>query len=308
MKYDEKIFKKLLNCKNAEKVFDYLLDNLKETVKSWDYFVNWDKVQKNYNDIKLYLHMLDTLVGSKNVEHDAEMLLQKEPEIIKIIPALLAMRDKKISILVDRKKFKVQKFDFSEKTPVKDGVKFMKESGFLKLVSDRNIKSMPDYFIGVETGLDSNGRKNRSGKSMENLMELFIKDICDKNGWEYIAQATAEKIKKQWGKYITVKKSSKRIDFAVNTPHKLFLIETNFYDDGGSKLKSTAGEYADIYKQWTKDGHQFIWITDGLGWKKTRRPLRDAFDKTDYILNISMVQKGVLEALLKHKKTASRKK
>ena len=105
----------------------------------------------------------------------------------------------------------------------------MKESGFLDLLSDRTIKSIPDYFIGVEVGLDSNGRKNRSGTSMENLAEFFIKDICQRNGYEYIAQATADKIYKQWGKKITVNKSSKRIDFAINTPHKLYLIETNFY-------------------------------------------------------------------------------
>ncbi len=134
---------------------------------------------------------------------------------------------------------------------------------------------------------------------MEDIIELFIKDICDRNDFEYITQATADKIFQKWGKKITVNKSSKRIDFAINTPQKLFLIETNFYGGGGSKLKSTAGEYADIYKQWTKDGHQFVWITDGLGWKTTQRPLRDTFDVTDYILNIDMVRKGILEALLK---------
>ena len=176
---------------------------------------------------------------------------------------------------------------------------FLKESGFLKLVSDKTIKSIPDYFIGVEVGLDSNGRKNRSGTSMEDIAEFFIKDICQRKGYEYIPQATADKIKQKWNKDITVTKSSKRIDFAVNTPNKLYLIETNFYGGGGSKLKSTAGEYAEIYHQWTNDGHQFIWITDGLGWQSTKRPLRDTFDNTDYIINLDMIQKGVLEDLLK---------
>ncbi len=298
MKYSQ-IFNKLLGCKNDNEVFDYLVGNLKETIKSWDYFVNWQKVLKNYKSVKVSLNLLNTLIGEADIEKAARELLAQYPDVIKIVPALLACRDKNICLLTDMRKFDLTRFDFSKPMSPADGAMFMKESGFLDLLSDRTIKSIPDYFIGVEVGLDSNGRKNRSGTSMENLAEFFIKDICLRNGYEYIAQATADKIYKQWGKKITVNKSSKRIDFAINTPHKLYLIETNFYGGGGSKLKSTAGEYADIYHQWTNDGHQFIWITDGYGWQKTQRPLRDTFDTTDYILNIDMVQKGVLEELLK---------
>lgn len=297
MKYSQ-IFNKLLGCKNDDEVFDYLVGNLKETIKSWDYFVNWQKVLKNYKSVKVSLNLLNTLIGEADIEKAARELLAQYPDVIKIVPALLACRDKNICLLTDMRKFDLTRFDFSKPMSPADGAMFMKESGFLDLLSDRTIKSIPDYFIGVEVGLDSNGRKNRSGTSMENLAEFFIKDICQCNGYEYIAQATADKIYKQWGMKITVNKSSKRIDFAINTPHKLYLIETNFYGGGGSKLKSTAGEYADIYHQWTNDGHQFIWITDGYGWQKTQRPLRDTFDTTDYILNIDMVQKGVLEELL----------
>lgn len=298
MKYCQ-TFNDLLGCKNEDDVFSYLIASLKETIKSCDYFVNWNKVCQNYRQAEISLNLLNTLIGKPDIEAAAERLLDEYPNVIKIIPALLAERDKKISLLTDKKKFEVSRFDFSKPMSAKDGAEFMKESGFLDLVSDRTIKSIPDYFLGVEVGLDSNGRKNRSGTSMEALMELFIKDICNRNGYEYIAQATADKIYGRWGKHITVTKSSKRIDFAINTPHKLFLIETNFYGGGGSKLKSTAGEYAEIYHQWTNDGHQFIWITDGFGWKTTQRPLRDTFNTTDYILNISMVQNGVLENLLK---------
>lgn len=298
MKYSQ-IFNKLLGCKNDDEVFDYLVGNMKETIKSWDYFVNWQKVLKNYKTVKVSLNLLNTLIGEADIEKAARELLAQYPDVIKIVPALLACRDKNICLLTDMRKFDLTRFDFSKPMSPADGAMFMKESGFLDLLSDRTIKSIPDYFIGVEVGLDSNGRKNRSGTSMENLAEFFIKDICQRNGYEYIAQATADKIYKQWGKKITVNKSSKRIDFAINTPHKLYLIETNFYGCGGSKLKSTAGEYADIYHQWTNDGHRFIWITDGYGWQKTQRPLRDTFDTTDYILNIDMVQKGVLEELLK---------
>ena len=277
----------------------YLISNLKETIKSWDYFVNWKKVIKNYHDVETSLNLLNTLIGKENIEEEAKQLLTEYPKIIGVIPALLALREKKIGLLADIKSFQTKEFNFSKGISVDDATLFLKRSGFLDLISDRSIKSIPDYFIGVEVGLDTNGRKNRSGTAMETLIEFFVSDICKRNNWEYIPQATADKIKSKWGKNITVKKSSKRIDFAINTPNKLYLIETNFYGGGGSKLKSTAGEYADIYHQWTNDGHQFIWITDGLGWKSTTRPLRDTFNSTDYILNIDMVQKGVLEELLK---------
>ena len=293
------VFKSILNCNNDDEVFSYLIATLKETIKSWDYFVNWKKVIHNYREVERSLNLLNTLVGKENIEEEALVLLTDYPQIIGIVPALLADRDKKISLLINPNSFDTRRFDFSKPMPAKDGVLFLKESGFLKLISDRSIKSIPDYFIGVEVGLDSNGRKNRSGTSMENLVEFFVKDICERNGYEYIAQATADKIKAKWGKNITVTKSSKRIDFAINTPKKLYLIETNFYGGGGSKLKSTAGEYADIYHQWTRDGHQFIWVTDGYGWKTTQRPLRDTFNTTDYIINLDMIQKGVLEELLK---------
>ena len=293
------VFEKILNCKTLNDVFEYLISNLKETIKSWDYFVNWKKVIKNYRDVETSLNLLNTLIGKENIEEEAKQLLTEYPKIIGVLPVLLALRKKRIGLLADIKSFQTKEFNFSKGISVDDAVLFLKRSGFLDLISDRCIKSIPDYFIGVEVGLDTHGRKNRSGTAMETLIEFFVSDICKRNNWEYIPQATAEKIKSKWSKNITVKKSSKRIDFAINTPNKLYLIETNFYGAGGSKLKSTAGEYADIYHQWTNDGHQFIWITDGFGWKSTTRPLRDTFNSTDYILNIDMVQKGVLEELLK---------
>ncbi|MDR2337303.1 MAG: type II restriction endonuclease [Deltaproteobacteria bacterium] len=291
-------FQKILNCKTSDDVFECLVSNLKQTIKSWDYFVNWSKVIKNYRDIETRLNILNTLIGKSDIKKEAKELLNKYPEIMPIVPDLLAYRDRQVNILSDFKTFGFESYDFSKPINVDKAVKFLDKSGFLKLLSDRNIKSIPDYFIGIGVGLDSNGRKNRSGTAMEDIIEFFVKDLCDRNGFEYITQATADKIKSKWDKTITVNKSSKRIDFAINTPGKLYLIETNFYDGGGSKLKSTAGEYIDSYNQWTNDGHQFIWITDGSGWKSTRGPLRDTFDVIDYILNIDMVQKGILENLI----------
>lgn len=200
------------------------------------------------------------------------------------------------------------KFEYEEYSFVKQisysqddidkAVEFMDKSGFLEQLKNKRIKSLVDYIFGVEVGLDSNARKNRGGTSMEEIVRFFVRDICERNSFEYMEQATAPKIKKQWNKVITVDKSSRKIDFAINTNTKLFLIETNFYSGGGSKLKSTAGEYKEDFRKWTNDGHQFIWITDGAGWKTAKRPLHEAFNQTDYILNLDMLEKGILENLL----------
>jgi type II restriction enzyme len=170
----------------------------------------------------------------------------------------------------------------------------MKSSGLFKLFNNKTIKSIPDYVIGIETGLDSNGRKNRSGSSMESIVNFYVENQCINKSWEWLEQATQKKIYEKWGKKITVEKSDRQIDFAILANNKLFLIETNFYGGSGSKLKSTAGEYKSDFKRWKADGHDFIWITDGEGWKSTHKPLRETFDETDVILNLDMLEKGLL--------------
>ena len=177
-------------------------------------------------------------------------------------------------------------------------IEFAKSTGFLELLQTKRIKSIVDYVIGVEVGLGSNGRKNRGGKSMETIVEFFVKDICQRNQFEYIKEATAKKVKQEWGLTLEVDKSSRRIDFIVKNNSKMFLIETNFYSGGGSKLKSTAGEYKAMYEFWKKYGHEFIWITDGYGWKSTRLPLEETFEYINYILNLEMVSKGLLKGII----------
>ena len=152
--------------------------------------------------------------------------------------------------------------------------------------------------IGVEAGLDSHARKNRGGHIMENIVEVFIKDICEKNNFKYLKEANAKKIKKEFLYDVPVDKSSRRYDFVINNGKELFIIETNFYGGGGSKLKSTAGEYRNLF--YTLNGkYKFFWITDVMGWKKTELPLRETFNHNDYIFTLKMLEKGILEFLLK---------
>lgn len=141
MKYCQ-IFKNKLDCNNADDVFNCLINNLKETIKTWDYFVNWDKVIKNYRDVEVSLNLLNTLIGKDDIETAARELLKEYPKVIGVIPALLAYRERKVKLLSDVSKFSITEYDFAKTIDVDKAVMFLKKTGFLRLLSDRNIKSI----------------------------------------------------------------------------------------------------------------------------------------------------------------------
>ncbi len=303
MKYST-IYKESIGCNNSDEVFDYLISTLKEAITRWDYFINWSKVLGNIEDLEIDLNTLNYLIGKDNIEEEFKKLLKRNPTIYRTIPALIACRQKDFKILTNFEHgifvyqdytFKYDKDQHLSDEEISKTVEFAKGIGLLNLLQTKKIKNCVDYLIGVEVGLDSNGRKNRGGKMMEDIVEFYVKDMCERNGFEYLKEATAPKVKEKWDKTMTVDKSSRRIDFVIFNGKDLYLIETNFYTGGGSKLKSTAGEYKTMFDYWKNDGHKFIWITDGFGWKTTKRPLQETFEHIDYILNLDMVSKKILE-------------
>ncbi len=294
-------------CKIAglseEEFFNYFIKTLKVKITKWDYFVNWEKVIKNVEPIERELNLLNSLIGKEDFIGEASSLILDYPQVIKAIPKLLAIREKSIEVLVDVSNFIYETFDFTTTRPNKkeaaNFAKFLLNSGIGELLKNRKIKNLVDYVTGVEVGLDSNARKNRTGSLMESIVEVFVADACVDNNADYICQATASKIKNKWGITIQIDKSSRQIDFAICKGNKLYFIETNFYGGGGSKLKSTAGEYITMNKYWNKQGIEFLWITDGQGWVNTQPPLREYFNQADYLLNLNMLQKGYLNKILK---------
>ncbi len=292
---------RLLN-KTEDKLFREITSSFKNKITQWSYFVNWQKVLQNIEPIEKELNLLNYLIGKKDLHKETVDLLLKYPDTIKAIPLLLAIRDSSLEVLIDTRNFIYREFDFSKKEYSKDEIisfaDFILKSGLGELLEDKKIKNLVDYATGVEVGLESNGRKNRGGKLMESLVEEFVRDTCNELQFEYMSQATAKKIKEKWGIEIKVDKSSRIIDFAINKSGKLYFIEVNFYGGGGSKLKSTATEYIRMNEYWNKQGIEFIWITDGAGWKSTLKPLREYFDKADYLLNLEMLRNGILKRIL----------
>jgi type II restriction enzyme len=296
-----------IGCNNEKEVFAYLINNLNDSIRYWDYFINWKKVIGNTKDLEVDLNILNYLIGKDNIEKEFSYLLKKHPQILRLIPHLLACREHNFKILTDLSagNLKYEDFSFVDKKSLSDteilkAIRFARKTGLLKIFKDKTIKNVVDYKIGIEVGLDSNGRKNRGGTAMEKVTENFVKEICTSHRFNYIKEATAEKVLEQWGLKLRVDKSSRRFDFAVYNGKSLYLIETNYYGGGGSKLKSTAGEYKALYDFISKDGHKFIWVTDGIGWQSTSRPLEETFNHIEYLLNLKMLTEGILEGIVVH--------
>jgi type II restriction enzyme len=293
---------KLLHLRNEDLLFDQITRSFKEKITKWDYFVNWVKVFNNIHPIEKELNLLNFLIGKEDIEKEAFSLIKQYPHVIKAFPILIAVREKSIDILIDTKNFIYKKYSFAKgkltNKECKELAYFVANSGIGEILKDKKVKNLVDYATGVEVGLDSNGRKNRGGTLMESLVEEFVSDCCQNLGIKYMRQATAKKIKVQWGLDVTVDKSSRQLDFAINNKGKLFFIECNFYGGGGSKLKSTAIEYIEMNRYWNKQGIEFIWITDGAGWKSTLKPLREYFDKADYLLNLELLKLKTLNSIL----------
>jgi type II restriction enzyme len=300
------IFQDFLGCVTTKDVFKHLKNTLTDSITIWDYFVNWQKVISNFREVELHLNTLNYLIGKNNIEQEFREILQTYPAIYSAIPILIACRTRNFKILTSFTdgNFEYKGFNFRSQSllfpeNIEAAVEFAKETGVLELFENRTIKSIPDYVLGIEVGLDSNGRKNRGGDTMEIIVEELVKSICNANNFTYIKQANAEKILTCWDIVVDVDKSSRRFDFAINNQELIYLIEVNFYGGGGSKLKATAGEYKALYDFLSAQNHKFIWITDGLGWKSSLKPLEETFNYIEYTLNLNMAASGLLAEIIK---------
>lgn len=296
---------------DVDAAFSEFARTLRPSLKLWNYFVNWDKVFRNTSAIEIQLNVLNFLLGKDDFDKNFRELLTKHPEVVQALPSLV-VRDgagsKTFSIVQDLANLKAPEklFDFRKPAATPElresALEFVKETGLIRIFHKSGVKNLVDYVLGVEAGLDSNGRKNRSGSSMESVVQKYLEIFCAKEKLEFISQATPTVIKSQFGFTVPVDKSSRIFDFAVTDRKKLVLIEVNFYGGGGSKLKATAGEYIGLYDLLTANNLEFVWVTDGEGWKTTMKPLEAAFKKIDYVWNLDWLSDGYLADVFKNAK------
>ena len=280
--------------------FNKWLSKFKTSISDYTYYVDFEKIYKNVDKVKVELNILNSLIGSKNIEEEFQNILIKYPETLECIPLLLAVRSREIFVKdeINEYLFKFDKMVYS----MKDYIRFMKESGLFDLLQNHIINNLYDYVLGIEVGLDSNGRKNRGGHLMENLVESYIIKAGYKKDVNYFKEMYLKDIEKKWNLDLSEMSgnntSTKRFDFVIKTDKQVYVIETNFYSAGGSKLNETARSYKMLAQESKKvDGVTFIWFTDGTGWNSARKNLEETFNELETMYNIDDLENGILENL-----------
>lgn len=284
--------------------FNKWLENFRDSIASYDYYIDFEKVHRNVDSIKIELNILNSLVGSKNIEEDFEKIIKEYPQTLKCIPILLAVRSNEIYAMDCNGEYT---YDFRNMTLSVDEYKsFMKKTGLFDLISNRIVSNLVDYVTGVETGLDSNGRKNRGGHLMENLVESYIQKAGFIKNENYFKEIYIHEITDKWSIDLSAisnqGKMEKRFDFVVKTDDMIYAIETNFYASGGSKLNETARSYKTLAQEVdTIDGFTFVWFTDGKGWNSARHNLEETFDVMEHIYSIADLESKTINELFEEK-------
>ncbi len=267
---------------------------------TWDYFVNFKKAKKNSFAIKVQLNILNSLLGENEFEDKIIKIVRKYPETRAVLPILIASRlskfkDVKIVDVRDLSSV-IRTYLFDPKIILSevqedDFLYFLKVSGIKEVFENKYVNSLEDYVFGVEVGMDSHARKNRSGDLMEGIVDKILNEYCNNNkDFIYISQATSRKIKNQLNYDVEVNKNDRIFDFALvdNMHKKLYLIEASLYSGGGTKLKSVAGEFEKVNNFVLNQNIEFIWVTDGVGWRKAEHPLLEAYENNKHTFNLKL--------------------
>lgn len=285
----------------TDRNFEKWLEKFRASISSYDYYIDFEKVVRNVEEIKVELNILNSLIGSKTIEEDFERIITKYPETLSCIPLLLAVRGNEIYAQDEEGAFL---YHFKKMNYEVGQYKiFMRKTGLFDMIANHLVNNLVDYALGVETGLDSNGRKNRGGHQMEDLVEKYIQAAGFVKNGNYFKEMELAEIEKKWGIDLSALsnqgKAAKRFDYVVKTENQIYGIETNFYGSGGSKLNETARSYKMLSQESdTIDGFTFVWFTDGIGWKSAKGNLRETFEVMEHVYSIADMEQGIMQKIM----------
>lgn len=265
---------------HTQQEFEQFMSELKETNQHLYFFCDFDKIKQNIEDIKLSLYMLNSLLGAQNLRKAVETIWNRDRSAFQVMNILIAVRESGKFVL-NAKDQPVLLDTFFQSV---DGVmEFLDETGLAELFGSQQITNLVDYVFGIETGLDSNARKNRSG----HIMEKHVKALLG----EYGLHAREEVYSSEWPALTAVLgDDEKRFDFVVEAKGTTYLFEVNFYSGGGSKLNEVARAYSDIAPKINSvPGFEFVWITDGIGWRSAKNKLQEAYNIIPGVYNLTNV-------------------
>jgi len=273
---------------HTKEEFNLFLSQLSETNATLDFYCDFKKIIKNTEKIDIRLNQLNYLIGKENFEQAVYNLWNENPKVFDptVMQILIAVRNKdKRGIMDDDGRFKPLRLFFDSPQSV---IEYLENTGLKNIFVNSYISNLHDYVFGVETGLDTNARKNRSGDITEDRVEnLFIT-----NGIQYRKEVYSD----EWEDLKCLGEDRKRFDFVVSKGRKTFLIEVNFYSGGGSKLNEVARSYTEIGPKINAlDNFEFVWITDGKGWNKAKNMLEEAFYSIPRIYNFKTIKDFIAE-------------
>lgn len=280
-----------------KKDFNKWLSTFRDSIANYSYYVDFKTVYRNAEILKIELNMLNSLIGSSNIESDFKNLIIKYPSVLKCIPVLLAKREMNIFCVDEDGTYN---FNFKNRNySIDEYIMFMRKTGLFDLMKKHIIGNIYDYVIGVEVGLNSNGRKNRGGHLMEDLVESFINKAGFIKDKTYFKEMYLSELEKMTGLDLSTLSNSgstaKRFDFVIISDKCVYACECNFYASGGSKLNETARSYKSLALESKGiEGFKFVWFTDGVGWVSARNNLKETFDVLDDIYCIQDLEENVL--------------
>ena len=270
---------------HTKEQFELFMSQLRETNATLDFYCDFPKIARNVADIEISLNTLNYLIGKEDLRTAVEALWNRDRRVFDIMDILIATRKKDNKKYIDNDGSMHSIHSLFNSV---DGVmKFLEGTGLDKVLKNQEIKDLVDYVFGVETGLDTNARKNRSG----DITETLVARIFDNAGITYRQQVSSNEfpaISQALGA------DQKVFDFAIQTEEKTYLIEVNFYSGGGSKLNEVARSYTDVAPKVNSVlGYEFVWITDGEGWNSAKNKLEEAFATIPCIYNLTTIQEFI---------------
>ncbi len=265
-----------------QKSFDKFLEQLSVTNSTLDFFVNFNKISTNVEKIAIKLNQLNYLIGKDDLQRAIKDLFAENPNCFSILNILIAVRDNR-PILDDNGNTVDLNSYFQNADLV---LEFIEKTGLSDVLKNKQIKNLVDYVFGIEVGLDTNARKNRSGKNMEKA----IAKIFTKNNIAFRSEVKHT----EFNELISLGKDVKRFDFVIVCKTKTYLIETNYYNGGGSKLNEVARAYTDLAPKINQyDNFEFVWITDGQGWLSAKNKLQEAYTHIPLVFNLKTLPKFI---------------
>lgn len=265
------------------KPFNLFLSQLSKTNATLDYFVDFDKVTRNVRKIAIKLNQLNYLIGKENIEEAINELYEENPKVFEVLDILIAVRNKKTKTFNNNGKIVSLESYF---TSPKSILEYICETRLAEVFKNKEITNLVDYVFGIEVGLDTNARKNRGGDNMSKAVSL----IFDREEIYYKKEVNSTLFLDIESLGVDVK----RFDFVIKTKKKTYLIETNFYNTGGSKLNEVARAYSEVAPKINQyENYEFVWITDGQGWLSAKNKLEEAYNAIPSVYNLTTLEEFV---------------